>query len=146
MASTLFTITGNSPATASTAVVGSAVNGLGRFDQLFIDAALVGATGGTLDVYLQRKITDNLWADWLHFAQLSAGAAAVKYALTVERAVSSIVTVGNSADASFTLALAAGAFAGGIPDTSVRCVAVAGSGTSVAAAVTIRIRGTQRAH
>ncbi len=145
MSSKLFTITGNSPATATTAVVGDQINGLGKYEELIIDAALVGAAGGLLDVYLQRWVTDNLWADWVHFPQLSIAAAAVKYSIIATRQSSTIVTVGNSADASFTLALAAGSFAGGVPDTAVRCVAVGGVGTSGAAAITIHIRGTQRA-
>lgn len=142
-----FAISGTSPAAAGTAIVGSVIRNLKAFDWFTIDAALVGATGGTLDVYLQRQVasdaeaTGGVWADWLHFTQLGAGAAAVKYSL--QSGVDKTITaVAFSTDASpGTPILAAGSFVGGHPGDAVRCVCVAGASTSAGAAVAIHICG-----
>jgi hypothetical protein len=48
-------ITGTSPSSASTAVLGTAVFGLSDCDIIRVYATLQGATGGTLDVYLQTS-------------------------------------------------------------------------------------------
>ena len=137
---TLFTISDTTPATAVTAV-GDTVGSLLPFDWFTVDAALVGATGGTLDVYLQRKIDTDLWADWLHFPQLSAGAAAVKYS-AMSGSDKTIHVVGNTNDAGTGApALAVNTFLGGHPGQFVRAVYVAGASTSAGAAVVIRITG-----
>lgn len=140
-----FKITGTSPAEAGTAIVGDVMRGLERFSRIRIDAALVGATGGALDVYLQAKVattdevTDGVWVDWAHFTQLAAGASAVKYSLQSGFA-QTVTAVGHGTDASAgTPALAAGAFTGGLPGLALRCVCVAGASTSAGAAVAIYI-------
>lgn len=135
----VFRIEDTSPAAAGTAV-GSKVAGLEKFDWFMVDAQLVGATGGTLDVYLQRKIADDLWADWLHFPQLAAGGAAVRYSAQ-SGTDKDIVVVGGGTDASPGPALAANTFVGGCPGTAVRAVYVAGASTSAGAAVNIQITG-----
>ena len=133
------TISETSPATAST-VAGSVVPTLDRYAYLMIDAELVGATGGTLDIYLQRRVTKSdgtdVWYDWLHFPQLSAGASAVKYTVT-PTATAGIVTVGKDTSP----ALAANTCIGGHPGEALRALYVAGSGTSAGAAVVINITG-----
>lgn len=147
----LFTITGTSPAAAGVAVVGSAVKGLQNYDWFTIDAALVGATGGTLDVRLQRKValdsevSGGVWADWLAFPQLTAGASAIKkHAQT--GANTTITTVAHGTDASTgTPALTADTFLGGHPGLELRCVATAGASTSAGAAITIYITGWRSA-
>jgi hypothetical protein len=142
-----FKITGTSPAAQGTAVVGNVIRGLDRFNWFTIDAALVGATGGTLDVYLQRQValdsadevTGGVWSDWIHFAQLGAGAAAVKYTLQPGASID-ITAVAHGSDAApGTPALAAGEFIGGHPGVAVRCVCVAGASTSAGGAVAIYI-------
>lgn len=143
----LFTISGTSPASASTAIVGSAVGGLLRFDAFTIDAALIGATGGTLDVYLQRRVATadevagGVWADWLHFPQLASGASAIKYAVACTDPPNvTVLAVGNGTDASAgTPALAVNTFTGAHPGDAIRAVCVAGASTSAGAALTIRI-------
>lgn len=139
-----FEINGTTPAAAGTAV-GGAVHGLDRFDDFTIDAALVGATDGALDVYLQRKIGDDAWADWAHFPQLSAGGAAVRYSLHSGGAGNTLVVVGQGTDATPGVALAANTFVGGHPGSAVRAVYVAGASTSAGAAVKIRITARKRA-
>jgi hypothetical protein len=135
------TLTETSPSSASTAV-GTAINGLQDYEFFRIDAALVGATGGVLDVYLQRKIKDNVWADWLHYTQLTAGGAAVKWTClagnpTLSTALTS--TFGIGTDASPGVALAANTFLGGHPGYSIRPVYVAGASTSAGASLTFHV-------
>jgi hypothetical protein len=133
----VFTISDTSPAAAST-VVGSQVAGMGEFDYVRIDAALVGATGGTLDVYLQRMIKPGAWADWIHFAQLAAGASAIRYSAMAGHGLSTTITTSNrGSDATPGVTLAAATFLGGHPGDVVRAVYVAGASTSAGAAVVI---------
>lgn len=139
----LGTITATSPASASTAVAVATVSSLDDYAEIAIEADLLGATGGTLDVYLQRKIANDLWRDWAHFTQLAAGAAAVKYALR-SSTDNTIRAVGGGSDASPGVALAANTCAGGHPGTELRVVFVAGASTSAGAAQTIRVYGLQK--
>ncbi len=133
-------ISGNSPAGAAQAVVGAAVEGLSAFERFVVHAELVGATGGTLDVYLQRKIGPDEWQDWIHFPQLASGAAAVKYAAADVPNTATPIVVGETNDAGTTgaPALAVNTVAPGHPGDAVRCLAVAGAGAA-AAAVRIHI-------
>jgi hypothetical protein len=135
-----FAIADTSPEAASTAV-GTILRGLSAFDFFVIDAALVGATGGALDVYLQREVGipgsgTTVWRDWLHFTQLASGAAAIKYCLSSGVGSSTgITTVGEGT----TPVLAANAFIGGHPGDAVRALYVAGASTSAGAAIAINI-------
>lgn len=136
--------TATSPSAAST-VAQTGINGLARFDAIAIEASLVGATGGTLDVYLQVSHDFNptsaigTWVDYVHFAQLSAGAAAVSY--RVDPAITnSITTVGTGT----TPALAAAICAGGFWGDAMRVLFVAGASTSAGASQTIKVIGKQR--
>ena len=52
---------------------------LNDFDNVEIEAELVGATGGTLDVYIQSSSDGIKWYDCVHFAQLAAAASAIIY-------------------------------------------------------------------
>lgn len=131
-------ITATSPSAASTAVLGT-FHGLTRWDAFTVVAELQGATGGTLNIYLQRKITDDVWSDWVSFAQLAGGAAAVKYAVCPALG-NTILAVGAGSDATPAPALAAGNCVGGHPGDAVRVVAVAGVGTSAGTSQTVRIQ------
>lgn len=140
----IFTIADTSPAAASTAA-GTVIRGLSNFDWFTIDAALVGATGGTLDVYLQRLVgdpaTSTTWRDWLHFPQLAAGGAAVLYSAQALPVAAMSVVGGNTSPA-----LAANSFVGGHPGEQVRALYVAGASTSVGAAVSIIITAWRSPH
>lgn len=133
-------ITATSPSSASTVVHTEIFKGsaLSQAEGLVIDATFTGATGGTLDVYLQRKITSNEWVDMVHFPQIAA-AASKKYTVTITGNGSSIVEVGGGTDASPGVALAANTAVDVTPGNDVRIVFVAGSGTSVGASQKIRI-------
>lgn len=134
-----FIITGATPAAAGNAIVGTLL-GLSKYDWFQIDAKIVGGTGGTLDIYVQRKLATDNWRDWSHFPQVAAGA--TKYYAANTQAANSIVEVGNWNDAgnSGASVLAANTIAGGHPGDAVRVFATAGAGTSVAGSVTLTIR------
>jgi len=136
----LVTFTGTSPAAASTAIAAVILPGLWKADALTIDARLIGATGGTLDVYLQRKITTDVWADWVHFTQLSSGNAAINHCLTVTGQATALAIVAGGTDASPVVVLAANSYVNVLPGGDVRVVYVAGVGTSAGAAVTIYVK------
>src|SRR5689334_11665138 len=123
MSVTLHTISDTSPAAASTAA-GTTVKGLGRYDALQIVAELVGATGGTLDVYLQTSPDGGTsWYDYIHFPQLASGASAVKYMVNVPSAgASGITTIGKGSSP----ALAANTVVGGAWADRLRALYVAG--------------------
>lgn len=128
---TVQTITATSPAAASTVVPATVFKGgmLRQADKLVIDAALMGGTGGALDVYLQRKLEADRWVDWIHFPQLAAGTSK-KYSLCITGEGSSIVEVGGGTDAAPGVALAANTAVNVIPGDDVRIVFVAAGGTS----------------
>jgi len=140
-----FTVTGTSPGSASTAV-GPQLGGLGKYDSLLITASLLGATAGVLDVYIQRKITTNVWADWAHFTQLTAGSTAKYYSLyaTDTASPAAPVAIGVGTDAAPGVLLAAGSFVGGMPGSDIRLVFVAGASTSLGAAQTIYVTAFSR--
>jgi hypothetical protein len=98
-----FVITGTSPGSPSTAVVGSpALFGSFFEDVEAIDvlAVIQGATGGTLDLYLQTSPDGGTtWIDYVHFTQLAAAAAATTKRFGTTRHVQPALTAvgtGNS--------------------------------------------------
>lgn len=135
-------ISDTSPAAVSTGTAGGLVGSLQNYDALSIRATLTGATGGTLDVYLQTSVDGTEWVDYAHFAQIAAATAAATYAFTVSRSGqnTSINTVGRN----LTPALAANSVIGGDFGNQLRVVYVAGAGTSAGAAQVIRVTGTMR--
>ena len=137
MISKQFTITGTSPAAASTAAISNPVHGLNSFDFFTIDAAVLGATGGTLDLVLQREVGapgSGVWADWCAFPQ-AAAAASVKYYTVASGTDKTITEVGRAT----TVVLAANTFVGGHPGDAVRLIGKAGTSTSAGAAQTVII-------
>lgn len=135
------TLTATSPAAAST-VAGTATAAilLRNADRLVIDASLVGATGGTLDVYIQRRVAADTWRDWIHFPQLAAAAAAIRYTATVTGdEATALVVVGQGTDAAPGVALAANTVVNCIPGDAIRFVFVAGASTSAGAAQSVLI-------
>lgn len=134
------TISDTSPAATGTAVSAVTVGRLESFSDIIVVATLTGATGDTLDVYLQRELATNVWADWVHFAQIAAAAAAASYVIHPQKN-NTIVTVGVGTTAAPGVALAANTCAGGHPGSNVRAVYVAAASTSAGATQTIRILG-----
>jgi hypothetical protein len=131
---------GTSPSSAST-VVGNTVGGLQKLASIRVDADLTGATGGTLDVYLQTSHDEgSTWRDYAHFAQVAAGAAVAHFSFMAFRATGSSTIVATGSGTS--PALAANAVLGGDFGDRMRVVYVAGAGTSAGAAQTITVSGT----
>jgi hypothetical protein len=98
----------------------------------------VGATGGTLDVYVQTSPDGGLsWFDIIHFVQLAGGGPAVKYSSPISQSTTTAVptVVGKN----LAPALSAAAVVNGAFSDRMRLVMVAGSGTSVGAAVIVRL-------
>ncbi len=133
----VFPLTGSSSASASTSTIVATFGGsLLSYDWFTIDGTFAGATGGACDWHIQRKVTTDVWADWLHFPQIAAGA--TKRYSVMSGSDKTIHEVTHGTDASHgTPALAANTFVGGHPGQTVRLVAVTGSGVSVASAATV---------
>jgi hypothetical protein len=133
------TITGTSPATATTAAIGAALLNLGQYRSLHLEITATGATGGTLDLYLQVSYDNGTtWWDYAHLPQLAAGAAAVRYAINVSRAAQSgaaPLVVGTA----LTPALAANTVVGGDFGQAIRLIGVGGAGTTAGATQTINV-------
>jgi len=139
----VFTLTATCSSTASTTEVGATANGLLRFDWFTVDANIQGASGGTLDVYLQRQIEADLWADWLHFPQLTDGQAATQYCAQ-SGSDKTIHAVEQGTDGSAgTPVLAANTFIGGHPGNAVRLVTKTGAGVGTGTSQTVKITGWQ---
>lgn len=139
-------LVGTSPTSASTAVLTPATGnpdklvGLNKYTDLHVVADLIGATGGTLDVYIQTSHDGSRWNDYAHFAQLAAGAAAttITFAVTRRAQQTSLIAIGKD----LTPALAANAVLGGEFGDQMRVVCVAGGGTSAGATLSIFVNAT----
>ena len=132
------TYTATSPAEEST-VASDAFGGLGRFYDLVIDATLRGATGGTLDVVLQRDV-GGTWVDWYKFPQLAAAANDVHYTLSTDAAATSETVVGHGT----TTAIADSTLTCRLPGDRIRMLMIAGASTTEGAEQVIRITGFER--
>lgn len=138
---------GTSPASATT-TVGTTSIPLDAYSKCVINARLVGATGGTLDVYIQSSVSQGAsggWYDVVHFPQLAAAAAAVGYVVTLTRghslataAAAPLVTptVVNAVDG--TPVLAVNTVVPGGLGNALRVVFVAGVSTSAGGAETVQ--------
>lgn len=125
--------------TATTAALATLfAGGWLKAEKLVIDATLVGPTGGTLDVCLQRKVGTNKWKDWIRFPQVLA-TATKNYVATVNGEGAAITECGNSTDGSPAMTIAANTIINMIPNEIVRVVCTTGAGTSVAGSVDITI-------
>ena len=138
------TITGDSPATATTAVIGSAEGfSVADFDSMAVECAVQGGTGGTLNLYLQiMPYEGTVWTDYAALAQLAGGASAAVVRFTVARdgQALTIATVGTA----LTPLLAAGTVIGGDFGSRMRIVAKSGAGTSAGNPQTFRFFGSRR--
>lgn len=133
-------------ANAAGTTAGTPITGLGSFKSLFIYAALTGATGGALDVYLQVSPDFGVtWVDYAHYVQIAAAATVAKKAFTVSRygQQTTVTTVGAGTTASPGVALAANTVIGGEFGDRIRVVSVAGASTSAGAAQVIKIIGKE---
>jgi hypothetical protein len=141
-------ITGTTPSSAGVKAIIGKQGGLGKFDSFVITAALVGATGGVLDISLQRRVTapdavTPLWSEYARFTQLTAGGAAVVYTLSSAQAATTPIVTSLWADDAQTgaLTLTTNTCVGGHPGDAIRVVAISGASTSAGALVTVYVMG-----
>jgi hypothetical protein len=134
------TFTATSPAAPSTVVATDTIVGLDKFEDAMVVATLACGADGTLDVYLQA-FDGQIWFDYLHFAQISAGAAVATFACPISRRSQRVAPLAVGTGSA--LGLAAATCVGGDFGDRFRVVFVAGESTSAGAAQTIRILGTR---
>lgn len=133
-----------SPAVATAAGVDTLIGAfdVGDLDTIRVVAELAGATGGTLDIYIQMQMKgDTDWFDYVHFAQQAGGGAANIKTFAVSRASAqtTMVTPGKNS----VPALAANSVVGGDFGNAWRVVCVAGAGTSAGAALVFHFCGAK---
>lgn len=130
-----------SQSSASTTQDSSPLIGLDRYSHVDVYALLVGATNGTLDVYIQTSYDGTTYFDVAHFAQLASGAAAIIYQATFPsvRVAAAPIVVGSNT----TSALAAGAATGARLGRKTRIRTVSGVGTTAGAALSFHFIPTK---
>jgi len=117
---------------------GVATQQLDDYQAISFEAVLMGAVGGTLDVYVQNSPDmGSSWYDYIHFAQLAPGAGTFRYVVSCASGAQnlSLQTVGYN----LSPALAASTAIGGAWGDRFRLVMVAGAGTTAGAVVQLRV-------
>jgi hypothetical protein len=135
----------SSPGTAasSQSVTNSTLGGiawpLDDWDALDVAADIVGATGGTLNIYVQVSPDGINWYDVIAFPQATNGASLKTYQapLSLATNTATVSQVGKNLNPSLT----AGNVVNGAFTDRLRLVMVAGSGTTVGAPVIVRVSG-----
>lgn len=146
----IVTIAENSPDSGAANVPSVAyVGGLSYFDAISIVATIQGATGDTLDVYLQTSYEINpdwpadhpgrIWYDYAHFQQLADGASPVTVALHVNRSTS--VTAETSIGTGISPALGVSTIMGGAWGDMLRILFVPGASTTAGSEQVLTIIG-----
>lgn len=125
---------GNSPAFAGGTTATTAVNNFKDCRAITIIASIRGGAGGVLDVYIQDSPDGVIWYDYVHYTQLSDGAAVVTYAYSPNPYNDSIKTIGTGTSP----VLTANSVRGGHWYDQLRALFVPGSGVA-AAAQSIRV-------
>lgn len=134
------TVASSQPVQGSAGPPGIATAQLDDYQAILIEAVLQGATGGTLDVYIQNSPDQGVtWYDYAHFAQLAGGAGVTRAVASCATGAQnlSLTTVGVN----LTPALAVNTVLGGAWGDRFRLVMVAGGGTTAGAPVQVRIVG-----
>jgi hypothetical protein len=134
-------LSGTSPAGASATVVdATSATQIGLYSTCSFMATVQGATGGTLDIFVQTRFKQKaapgfFWVDTAHLTQLAAAAAQTTVAFTLTRwsPTTSAITA-NLNIASGTPLLAAATVVPGLLGDQLRIVYKTGAGTSAGAA------------
>jgi hypothetical protein len=135
------TISGTTPASPSTAALGSPVD-VQRYSTLRFHFATIGATGGVLDLYVQVRGRDgSTWYDYAALAQIASGAGAARSVFCVSR-MQQQTTISTAVGVNLTPTLTANTVLGGDFGQEIRIVAKAGASTSAGAAITCEIFGS----
>jgi hypothetical protein len=111
---------------------------IGDYEGADVVAELVGATGGTLDVFVQLSPDEGQnWYDIIHYPTLAAAAPAVIYQTPISTATNTATAV--KVGKNLAPALAAGTVVNGAFTDRLRLVMVAGAGTTAGAPVVVRV-------
>lgn len=135
-------LSGTSPSTVTTAVGVSPAVDIGLYSTCSVVFTVQGATGGTLDVYLQTRFkqlgTAGFWVDVAHLPQVAAGAGVATFATSLTRWSSSTPAfVSGLNTASLTPALPVNTVLSGVLGIQIRTVYKTGAGTTAGAAQAI---------
>jgi ABC-type amino acid transport substrate-binding protein len=138
-----FDMSFTSPSSATTTVMYTTASNTSLFTTCSAYVAQTGATGGTLDIYIQTMLKQvnnptGYWVDVAHTAQMAAAAAKTAYTFPITRWSSTApgITAGINTT-SGTPTLTAATVTQGILGYKLRVVVVAGAGTSAGAVQTI---------
>lgn len=116
---------------------------LDGFNALNIVAEITGATGGTLDLYIQLSVDMGAnWYDVAHFPQATALSAVKYYDAPMSNATTNTTTTQVGKNLSPALALGSGGIGSvvnGAFSDRMRLVMVAGSGTTLGASVVVKV-------
>lgn len=119
---------------------------LDNADGVDVLAELVGAAGGTLDLYLQTSPdSGTTWVDAIHFPQLASGAGAIKYRATLSPHPQSTSDAPVAVGTGLSPALAVDTVVQGTGFDRCRLVTVAGAGTTAGAAVKVIVSVDRKA-
>jgi hypothetical protein len=113
---------------------------LDDYDSIEIEAELSGATGGSLDVYMQSSDDGLIWYDTVHFTTISAASALVIYRTALSRYATAF-TAPTVIGKNLSPALSSGSAIQNGFGNHLRLVMVAGSGTTAGTPVLVRITG-----
>jgi hypothetical protein len=138
-------LSSTSPAAPSTAVGATSGTRLGMYSTCSVYVAARGATGGTLDIYIQTlfkqlNTSPGMWVDVAHLPQQAAAGALTGYTFALTRwspTTAAIFTPVNTVAG--TPVLAVNTTVPGILGYQLRVVYVAGAGTSAGAAQTVLV-------
>jgi len=112
------------------------IRGLESFGSIVTIATLIGATNGTLDVYVQSLMGDDQWWDCIHYPQLAAGFNQIVY-------IQNLIRFGaqgpTATGPTLFPALAANAAVFGNIGSALRFVAVSGAGTTAGADIELKV-------
>lgn len=133
-------IASSGAASQTTIPTGGSVFCLSHYEKVAFIFECVGATGGTLDVYLQRKVGPNKWVDYCHLPQIVAGTTKRYESSQFDAATITDSGVGDDTPTA-TPAIAVNTIVPGHPGEVVRLVLVTGAGVSVAGSVTLYVQG-----
>jgi len=112
------------------------ITGLSKVTAITIIDSLLGATGGTLDVYVQDSPDGGTtWYDYIHYAQIAAAGGAQPIGAYDPTLNDTRTVIGTGTSP----ALAASAFRGGKPFDQMRLLLVAGAGTSAGASQGVKV-------
>ena len=128
--------------------IGGVMRNLDRFDAVLVHGTFTGGENATIDITLQRRISNTadgaeLWSDWARFAQLASTAAQVSISLSSKGTptTSTITAVAIDTAGAASPVIAAGDFLGSHPGDALRAVYTVGTGIESGTPITWYVSG-----